>query len=379
MHDFTSVDEVPGLVDLAGMASDRARAEFVEWASMLTWAEAREAELRAQFDGFVLNEEIAGIPAVIGQRMHLSSGQATARLCIAERVRDHTPSAWRAFAAGRIDAARIREISHAIMKLERPASIERLDARVVDYAERHTTAELRRWLKLFVANVEADLFDKRAEDERDNRSVEVSHGDDGMSELILYGPSIAVAAIDSRLTKGAKSFGGDDSRTLQQRRADLAMAWLTTGELNDLDLRADVAVTVPADALAGFTNTPAVSYDGDWVAPAAWIAELANTADTFWHRMVVDPVTDDVLAHEYLGRFAPDILTKAIAFRDGVCQAPGCLRPALECDMDHRVPHADGGPTSGFNMGPFCRKDHRGKGHGVLTWSWEPHTFQRAA
>ena len=34
------------------------------------------------------------------------------------------------------------------------------------YAETHTVAELRRWLKIFVARVEADLFNERAERER---------------------------------------------------------------------------------------------------------------------------------------------------------------------------------------------------------------------
>lgn len=95
--------------------------------------------------------------------------------------------------------------------------------------------------------------------------------------------------------------------------------------------------------------------------------------------MVLDPVTDNVLAHDYAGRFASHVLTMAMAFRDGVCQAPGCLKPALECDQDHRIPHKDDGPTNGYNMGPFCRMEHRAKGHGILTWSWTPDTHSDAA
>jgi hypothetical protein len=86
----------------------------------------------------------------------------------------------------------------------------------------------------------------------------------------------------------------------------------------------------------------------------------------FWHRMILDPVTDDVLAHEYAGRFAPKILAKVLEFRDGVCQAPGCCRPAHLCDLDHRTPHEAGGPTSARNMGPYCRHDHKKKGLGLL-------------
>ena len=87
--------------------------------------------------------------------------------------------------------------------------------------------------------------------------------------------------------------------------------------------------------------------------------------------MVLDPVTDDVLSHEYLGRFCPDILAIALRFRDGVCQAPGCMVPAERCDIDHRIPHPDG-PTNGTNLGPFCRRDHIRKSHGLLRWSTRP-------
>jgi hypothetical protein len=163
-----------------------------------------------------------------------------------------------------------REISSAVEKLERDESVARLDRQVVAYAESHTTPELRRWLKVFIARVEADLFNERAEDERNNRAVTVVHGDNGMGALI----------------------------------ADL----------------------------------PAMSADGSWLVPAARVLDLAkHQADNvFWHRMVLDPVTDDVLAHEYVGRFAPAILTKALEFRDGVCQAPAVANQPF---VRHRPPH----------------------------------------
>ena len=82
--------------------------------------------------------------------------------------------------------------------------------------------------------------------------------------------------------------------------------------------------------------------------------------------MVLDPVTDDVLAHEYKGRFTPAILAKALEFRDGVCQVPGCTKPAHLCDIDHRIPHHDGGPTTGWNLGPYDRRHHRLKGFGLI-------------
>ena len=50
----------------------------------------------------------------------------------------------------------LHHIAHTITILREPESVTQLDARVVDYACTHTTAELKRWLRDFVQRVEAD-------------------------------------------------------------------------------------------------------------------------------------------------------------------------------------------------------------------------------
>jgi hypothetical protein len=143
---------------------------------------------------------------------------------------------------------------------------------------------------------------------------------------------------------------------------------MTTNEAGLAAINADIAVTMPGSALVGAETAPAVAADGSWVVPAEWILELAkhHGNNIFWHRMILDPVTDDVLAHEYRGRFVPAVLAKALEFRDGVCQAPGCCKPASQCDIDHRIPHEAGGPTAGWNLGPYCRRHHIQTGFGLI-------------
>ena len=41
-------------------------------------------------------------------------------------------------------------------------------------------------------------------------------------------------------------------------------------------------------------------------------------------------------------------------------------RPALECDLDHTIPHADGGPTHASNLKCYCRTHHLVK----TFWGW---------
>ncbi|MCL3818354.1 HNH endonuclease signature motif containing protein [Aeromicrobium wangtongii] len=302
----------------------------------------------------------------------MSEAQVQLRLSIADRVRAKTPQVWDAFIDGLIDFSRVRDISMAIEKLRRDESIARLDDRVLAYAADHTGAELRQWLRRFVQRVEADLAVERAEAERAERHVTVTHGDESMAWLNAYLPSHLAAVIEARLRQEArKPADPDDDRTVAQREADLLVAWCTSSDATTSAVDANIAVTVAADVLAGAAFGFAESTDGAWAAPASWIADVVGTGSTFWHRIVVDPVKDDVLSHEYLGRFAPDTLATALQFLHGVCQAPGCMVPAERCDLDHRIPHPHG-PTNGDNMGPLCRRHHDLKGHGVLHWSTSP-------
>lgn len=354
--------------ELARVERARACAEAETYMAMLAFADGEHARIDALESPMRRLVEKAGIPLEIGQAMGLSEGQVMTRMAAARRVRELAPRVWQAFGLGLVDAARLRDISQTIDRLHRPESVERLDARVLSYADGHTAAELRQWLRRFVERVEPDESVERAETARADRRVEVNHGEDGMSWLNAYLPSHQVAAIEHRLRLLARRPDAGDTRTVSQREADRLAAWCMTADAGVVSVDAHIAVVIDADVLAGATPGFAVSADGRWSVPAAWIVALATNGNAFWHRMVVDPVTDDVLSHHYLGRFAPDVLDQALAFRDGVCRAPGCLVPADRCDIDHLVAWPEG-PTRGDNLGPLCRRHHGLKGHGVLRWS----------
>jgi hypothetical protein len=358
---------------LSDVARDRARGEFRELSAMLEFrdreVERIEAEVESSMKRF---NERGAIALEIAEAMGFSEGQVQYRLSFADTVRDQSPTTWAAFADGRVDLARVREIGHTIGQLKRTESVHRLDRRVVEYAETHTVAELRSWLKAFVRRVEADLAIERAEDERTKRHVSVQHGDDSMGWLNAYLPSHQLAAVEDRIRKAARRpADADDERTVAQREADLLVAWCTESDASETVIDANIAVTVDADVLAGANPGFAESTDGRWGVPAQWIADVTSSGSTFWHRIIVDPVNHDILAHEYVGRFAPDVLNIALRFLYGTCQGPGCMVPADRCDIDHRTPWPHG-PTRGDNLGPLCRRHHTYKGHGILHWTTRP-------
>ncbi|MGA8851317.1 MAG: DUF222 domain-containing protein [Aeromicrobium sp.] len=160
-------------VRLTAAAQTCAAAEHAVWAEMLAYSDRLAAEYSATPEYFKRQAQLRSIALEIAVAMRLSEGQVHRRLSCAETVRDQAPTVWAAFAAGSVDAYRITMIADSIDKLHRPASVARLDSKVISYATTHTSIELRGWLRRFVARVEADLFNERAEAERADRHVSV--------------------------------------------------------------------------------------------------------------------------------------------------------------------------------------------------------------
>jgi hypothetical protein len=67
--------------------------------------------------------------------------------------------------------------------------------------------------------------------------------------------------------------------------------------------------------------------------------------------------------HQAAGHDPGVLLRHLTQIRNATCTAPGCRRPASQCDFEHNVPFEAGGRTCECNGGPKCRFDHRVKQH----------------
>jgi hypothetical protein len=75
-------------------------------------------------------------------------------------------------------------------------------------------------------------------------------------------------------------------------------------------------------------------------------------------RLITDPLTGRGID---LGRtsYRPSRpLRRFVQVRDQVCAMVGCLRPALNCEIDHRDEYTCGGGTDGDNLHPLCKLHH---------------------
>ncbi|ODQ97341.1 hypothetical protein BHQ20_26960 [Mycobacterium intermedium] len=103
--------------------------------------------------------------------------------------------------------------------------------------------------------------------------------------------------------------------------------------------------------LAGTGTTPASEVSANGLITPELVAELAHSA-------TVVP-----LAHP--GYSAPEphyrpstALADFVKCRDLTCRWPGCEVSAWDCQLDHTIPYAQGGPTHAANMKCYCTFHH---------------------
>ena len=96
---------------------------------------------------------------------------------------------------------------------------------------------------------------------------------------------------------------------------------------------------------SGWTDLEATSAFEEWL------------ADTFPIQRDLDDAAEKVLQ----GYTPNDPLRHAVQLRHRTCVYPECNRPAEQCQLDHRIPFEDGGPTAADNLFPLCQRHHNMK------------------
>ena len=186
---------------------------------------------------------------------------------------------------------------------------------------------------------------------------EVCVGDigNGLAEIVatVYAPD--GHAVADRLTALAHTVCPGDPRSIAQRRADgLGRAGRGGGPVGlplrtpDCPRRGTTAsaviihVIAEAATVEGTGDTPAAMIGYEGLIPAELITELAQTAR-------LQPLIHPGDAPAEAGYRPSKALADFVRHRDLTCRFPNCDVPASDCDLDHVIPHADGGPTHASN------------------------------
>ncbi|MGJ9372736.1 DUF222 domain-containing protein [Nesterenkonia sp. CF4.4] len=250
----------------------------------------------------------------------------------------------------------------------------------------------------------------------------VDLGREAATPAPVEGLAAAASEGSGGLVPAPMSREAGDPRTQAQREADLVANWLLTGQTEaGIPINAHVGILIEPATLMSGSDRPAISRNRRHTYPAEMIRRIILSEE---HQIIWTPVpiskqrpdppavtftppdtrpertespaatataapTDPPVAttlteppvattptgppvgalgplhRVYESRFVPQLLRRAIEFRDGTCQAPGCMVAAEHCDIDHQIPWPHG-ETTAANLWALCRKHHRLKTAGFL-------------
>jgi Domain of unknown function (DUF222) len=317
----------------------------------------------------------AAVSAEVAAALRMSQGLAASQLRYARAMRERLPQVAEVFKAGDIDQRTFATIVYRTDLIDDREVLAIVDSQLALKVARWpsmTRGRLAGQIDRIVARADADAVRRRTE-RRSEREVWFADLGDGLSEIHGSLLSPDAHALDQRLTELAGTVCERDPRGREQRRAD-ALAALTAGadrlgcrcERHDCTAgngatTTSVVIHVIADdsAIDGADGTTASEVRADGLIGPELIAELAAGA-----RLV--PLVHPIDAGPEPGYVPSKRLADFVRCRDLTCRWPGCDRPAFDCDIDHTVPYADGGPTHASNLKCYCRTHHLVK----TFWGW---------
>lgn len=294
-------------------------------------------------------------PEEIALELHVGYGYAVSQLHLAANLADRLPTTLDALGAGAIDLPKARALAEITedMSLNHARAVE---AKVLPKAETRTLSQVRASARYHRDRVDPEAAERRRKLVDEGRRLAFTNHDDGEADLSICGPGerlyLAWLVLDF-LARQLRASG--DQRTLDELRHDIALD-LILGKF-DSRIQVHAYLHVPATTLAGITEDPGI-LAGYGTVTAAQARELASR-DALWHRVFCDPVTGVVKDLDRTTYRPPATLARYIEARDASCTAPGCMRPAHLCHLDHTVRWVDGGCTCDDNLGPLCIRHHR--------------------
>jgi hypothetical protein len=288
--------------------------------------------------------------------------QAARRLADAEALTTRLPTTMAALDAGAIDQPTAEGLCRTTAQVADPGVVQAVEHQALGpNPATLTSGQIRARARRAVAELDPHHADRHTR-ATTQRRVTLVPQDDGMAGLWALLPAEDAVAIRDRLTALARDAASNDTRTVDQRRAD-AFVDLLLGTPAQREVR--VNLTVPIDTALGGDSPAELAGYGPIDADTA--RRLA--ADATWRRILTDEATGTVVDVGRATYRPPAALADLVAARDQRCVFPGCSYPAESCDLDHTVSWQDGGSTSAGNLGALCRHHHRLKHE--KTWQLE--------
>ena len=300
----------------------------------------------------------------IAAELRLSRRAAEDRLGLALAL-GRLPGTRALLEAGRIDVPRAREVAAGTIGLDAAQSAA-VETRVLGRAPEQTRSRLRDAVRRAVLAADPAAAQIRHERSVRGRRVELVPLDDGMAGVwSVLRADKAQAYYEGITALAVKAAGPGDTRTLDQRRADV-LADLGDQLLARDDLprrhrrRPHLQLVLAATTALRLDDLPG-ELAGYGPIPASLARELAG--DATWRRILTDPASGTLLDYGTTIYRPPQALADLVIAKHRRCRGLGCRLPADRCEIDHTVEFPDG-PTAEPNLAPLCKHEHRRRHEG---------------
>jgi hypothetical protein len=354
------------------------------------------------------------LPDEVAMIMNCSRGEATGLITVAWTLRHRLPDTWAALADGELSWSRARAIGREIARYGDDLDdhgARTVEAVVLPQAADLSVTRLTALVRTEVARYDAEAAERRRTQARAAADVFLRRSSlDGMSEVVTVVPDPIASAMHRTVDAHARRAKADgDPRPIGQIRAE-AMADLTLRPWDDSRLPVTAQLRVlaplnsllpdPADPTAAGAATGVAAVDDEPIT-AAHLRALLTALDAVCPGGLQAP-TGGSLYLDLLGAGGGLLATltrreleqavrrgcpqhpdgscrcplvhrppptdaypptaaqrRWAAARDHGCRHPGCGNPTGWADLDHVIPHAEGGPTDCDNLCCLCRRHHR--------------------
>ena len=306
----------------------------------------------------------------IGAALHLTTRAAEIEVNRALGL-ERAPSVFEALLRGKLDLYRAGVLIDRTSHLPAP-DLTWVLSQVVAEAEGLTASQIRVRVDRLCYLADPEDSRLRYGEAVRNRMVEVRGNEFGTATLQGHDlpPHRAEAAYRrlTRLARRLKKKG--ESRSMDQLRADLLLELLLGEAEGSGKGSGSVELRVDLETLSGLSEAP-----GELAGFGPVISDIARQVATEqihcqWSFAVTDRKTG-LPVHTGVTRRRPSRETRRwVEARNPTCIFPGCRRQSRDCDLDHRLPWAERGPTCECNLVPLCRRHHRCRHR--LGWRHQP-------
>jgi hypothetical protein len=359
----------PGLAELARLgATDfdtldaTARVDaLLAFNRQQAWFEARQQQLLALIFERDSSDQQWCVEEV-GAALRLSGTVARSKLQNAEQLCKRLPGTLQALSEGRIAVPQLTAITEASYELP-DELLTAFERSVLARADEQSLTQLKRSIKRAVLSLEPRTAEQKRQRSVADRQVRIVPADHGMAWIMALLPAAEANAVYQRVDGAARQARKDDSRTLDQLRADALVSGVLNGISGELPTshgrQPGVNVVVCLSTLIGADDEPGW-LDSYGPISAGYAREIAHDPTGTWRRMLTDPVTGQLLDYGTTRYRPPRHLAEHVIARDGECGFPFCTHPARRSDLDHVAPYPQG-ETAASNLQPLHRRHHNAK------------------